>query len=293
MSIKQSKSRYLFILCNTMLLALAVILTLYPLLYVVFASLSEPNLLIAAKGILLKPQGFSLDSYVAVFKNDMVLRGYWNTAIIVVIGVCINMVLTIIAAYFYSRKNVMHQKFFTMMMIITMFFSGGLIPLYLIVKGIGLEDNLLALMLPGAINATNVIIMRTAFYGIPQSLEESARIDGAGHLRILTSVIIPLSLPTIAVVALYYVVAHWNSWFNASIYIRDRKLFPLQLILREILISNDTSRMDMDSSIADKAMIGETIKYAVIIVATLPVLVVYPFLQKYFVKGVMIGAVKE
>lgn len=293
MSFKQNKSRCLFLICNSLLLAIVVALTLYPLLYVVFASLSEPNLLMAVRGLLLKPQGFSVDAYVAVFKNDMILTGYFNTIMIVISGVLLNMVLTIIAAYFYSRKNVMHQKFFTLMMIFTMFFSGGIIPLYLIVRGMGLEDTLLALILPGAINATNVIIMRTAFYSIPQNLEESAKIEGAGDIRILWSVIIPLALPTIAVVSLYYIVAHWNSWFNASIFIRDRKLFPLQLVLREILIENDTSRMDMDASIADKAMIGETIKYAVIMVATLPVLLVYPFLQKYFVKGVMIGAVKE
>lgn len=293
MTIKKSKSRYVFLLINSILLLAMVIFSVYPLLYVVFASFSEPNGLMAAKGLLLSPQGFSLDAYEAVFKNDMILKGYINTIVIVVSGVVLNMVLTIIAAYFFSRKNVMHQKFFTLMMIFTMFFSGGIIPLYLIVKGMGLEDNLLSLILPGAINATNVIIMRTSFFSIPQNLEESARIDGAGHWKVLWSVIVPLTLPTIAVVALYYTVAHWNSWFNASIYIRDRKLFPLQLVLREILIANDTSRMDMDASIGDKAMIGETIKYAVIIVATLPVLVVYPFLQKYFVKGVMIGAVKE
>ena len=293
MSIKQSKSRTLFLICNSLILTVIVVATLYPLLYVMFASLSNPNQLMAAKGAIWRPQGFSIDAYTAVFKNDMILQGYKNTAIIVFFGVCLNMVLTIIAAFFYSRKNVMHQKFFTMMMVFTMFFSGGLIPIYLIVKGIGLEDTLFALILPGAINATNVIILRTAFYGIPQSLEESAKIDGAGNFRILRSVIVPLALPSIAVVSLYYIVAHWNSWFNASIYIRNRKLFPLQLVLREILIANDTSRMDMDASLADKAMIGETIKYSVIIVATLPVLVVYPFLQKYFVKGVMIGAVKE
>lgn len=293
MAIKQSKSRYLFVVCNSILLVLTVIIMLYPLLYVVFASLSEPAKLLAVKGPLLRPQGFNLDAYMTVFKNNMIWRGYFNTIIIVFFGVCVNMILTIIAAYFYSRKNVMHKKFFTMMMVFTMFFSGGIIPSYLIITGMGLDDTLLALILPGAINATNVIIMRTAFYGIPPSLEESAKIDGAGHMRILSSVIVPLALPTIAVVSLYYIVGHWNSWFNASIYIRDKRLYPLQLVLREILISNDTSRMDMDASIADKAMIGETIKYAVIMVATVPVLMVYPFLQKYFVKGVMVGAVKE
>lgn len=293
MAIKQSKSRYLFVVCNSILLVLTVIIMLYPLLYVVFASLSEPAKLLAVKGPLLRPQGFNLDAYMTVFKNNMIWRGYFNTIIIVFFGVCVNMILTIIAAYFYSRKNVMHKKFFTMMMVFTMFFSGGIIPSYLIITGMGLDDTLLALILPGAINATNVIIMRTAFYGIPPSLEESAKIDGAGHMRILFSVIVPLALPTIAVVSLYYIVGHWNSWFNASIYIRDKRLYPLQLVLREILISNDTSRMDMDASIADKAMIGETIKYAVIMVATVPVLMVYPFLQKYFVKGVMVGAVKE
>lgn len=293
MSIKESKSRYLFLWINSALLAIAVICTLYPVLYVVFASFSEPTKLMAAQGLLLKSQGFSFEAYKSVFSNDMILNGYINTIIIVVCGVSLNMLFTIIAAYFYSRKNVMHKKFFTMIMVITMYFSGGLIPIYLLVKSLGLMDNLLALILPGAVSTYNVIIMRTAFYAIPQSLEESAKIDGAGHFRILRSVVVPLALPTIAVITLYYTVAHWNSWFNASIYIRSRELFPLQLVLREVLISGDTTRMDTNASMGDQAMIDETIQYAVMVVATVPILMVYPFLQKYFVKGVMIGAVKE
>ena len=175
----------------------------------------------------------------------------------------------------------------------TMYFSGGLIPTYLWIKKLGLIDNLLVLIIPGAITTTNMIILRTAFYNVPESLEESARIDGAGHFTLLTKIIVPLIMPTLAVIALYYSVGHWNSWFNASIYIKKKTLYPLQLVLREILISNDTSAMMDDVALSEQAYISETIKYAVIVVSTVPILCLYPFLQRYFVQGIMVGAVKE
>ncbi|MEG2584536.1 MAG: carbohydrate ABC transporter permease, partial [Oscillospiraceae bacterium] len=203
------------------------------------------------------------------------------------------LVTTTIAAYFFSRRGVMHQKLLMKIVMFTMFFSGGLVPTYLWLKQIGLFDNLLVLILPGAISTTNMIIMRTAFYNVPASLEESARLDGAGHLTILIRVIVPLVMPTIAVIALYYSVGHWNSWFNASIYITKRSLYPLQLVLREILITNETASMLTDATVAEQASISETIKYAVIMVSTIPILCLYPFLQRFFVNGVMIGAVKE
>ena len=208
-------------------------------------------------------------------------------------GVALNLVMTTLAAFFFSRKGVMHGKALMLIIMFTMFFSGGIIPTYLMLKNMGFIDNLLVLVIPGAINTTNMIIMRTAFYSVPDSLEESARMDGAGHLTVLVKIMIPLILPTFAVVGLYYAVGHWNSWFNASLYIKDRNLYPLQLVLREILILGETSTMDIDSTMADKAMLSETLKYAVIVVSTVPILCVYPFIQKYFVKGVMVGAVKE
>ncbi|MCI8520759.1 MAG: carbohydrate ABC transporter permease [Clostridia bacterium] len=290
---KISTGRKVFIGINGIILFLTVLVTIYPLIYVIFASLSDPARLMAFQGALIKPEGFSLAAYTSVLDNPMIWKGYLNTIIVVILGVSLNMALTIIAAYFFSRRNVYFSKFFMLIVMITMFFSGGMVPTYLLMKDLHLLDTLLALIIPGAINTTNMIIMRTAFYNVPQSLEEAAMIDGAGHFITLTRVILPVILPTVMVITLYYTVGHWNSWFNAAIYIREKGLYPLQLVLREILILSDTSSMQQDSSVTDQVMIGETIKYAVIVVSTLPILCLYPFLQKYFVKGVMVGAVKE
>ncbi|WP_042203694.1 carbohydrate ABC transporter permease [Paenibacillus camerounensis] len=276
---------------NTALILL-VIVTLYPLLYVTFASFSESSQLVANKGFLFKPLGFSLDAYKSVFSNPGIIKGYGNTLFILVVGVTLNLFLTAVAAYVLSRRNVMWNNLFTFLIIFTMFFHGGLIPLYLIVKNVGLIDSLWATIVPFAVSTFNLIIMRTSFSAIPESLEESAKIDGANHLTILFRIILPLSKPVVAVMILYYAVEKWNAWFYASIFLKDRNLFPLQLVLREILIANSTDNMSTGASSADQFMIGETIKYATIIVATVPILVVYPFVQKYFEKGVMIGAVK-
>ncbi|MNB93305.1 L-arabinose transport system permease protein AraQ [compost metagenome] len=276
---------------NTALILL-VIVTLYPLLYVTFASFSESSQLVANKGFLFKPLGFSLEAYKSVFSNPGIIKGYGNTLFILVVGVTLNLFLTAVAAYVLSRRNVMWNNLLTFLIIFTMFFHGGLIPLYLIVKNVGLIDSLWSTIVPFAVSTFNLIIMRTSFSAIPESLEESAKIDGANHLTILFRIILPLSKPVIAVMILYYAVEKWNAWFYASIFLKDRNLFPLQLVLREILIANSTDNMSTGASSADQFMIGETIKYATIIVATVPILVVYPFVQKYFEKGVMIGAVK-
>jgi putative aldouronate transport system permease protein len=185
----------------------------------------------------------------------------------------------------------MWKKPVTVLIIITMFFSGGLIPFYLTVKDLKMLDSLLAVIIPGAISTYNMIILRTAFQAIPESLEESARLDGANHITVLFRIVIPLSMSTIAVLLLYYGVGHWNAWFNAMLFLqKKRDLFPLQLILREMLIQNTNA--DSYNKSIDAAVVTETFKYAVIVVSTVPVLCIYPFLQKYFVKGVMIGAVK-
>jgi putative aldouronate transport system permease protein len=273
------------------LLLLLVVVTLYPLLYVLFASVSDPGEIIAHKGMLWKPLGFTLDSYRLVFDNPIILSGYGNTLFIVFFGTIVNVLVTALGAYVLSRKNVLWNKAFIIMIVFTMFFNGGLIPLYLVVKGVGLLDSLWSTIIPFAVNTFNLIIMRTAFMAVPDSLEESAKIDGANHFTILFRIVLPLSMPVIAVMTLYYAVEKWNGWFYASIFLKDRSLFPLQLILREILISNSTDAMSAGSS-GDRYQLGETIKYATIIVATVPILCVYPFLQKYFVKGVMVGALK-
>jgi putative aldouronate transport system permease protein len=281
-----------FTLTIHVLLMLLVVVTLYPLLYVTFASLSDAGQLVTHKGLLFKPLGFSLGAYQSVFDNPAILLGYQNTLFILVFGVCTNLIITALGAYVLSRKKVMWNNVFMFVVVFTMFFSGGLIPLYLVVKGVGLIDSLWATIIPFAVNTFNLIIMRTAFMAVPESLEESAKIDGANHFVILFRIIIPLSMPVIAVMILYYAVEKWNGWFYASIFIKDRELYPLQLILREILIANNTDMMSEGASAADRFQIGETIKYATIMVASVPILILYPFVQKYFVKGVMIGSVK-
>ncbi|WP_040948261.1 carbohydrate ABC transporter permease [Gorillibacterium massiliense] len=274
------------------LLIFLVIVTLYPLLYVLFASFSDASQLISYKGILWKPLGLSFEAYKSVLANKGIGIGYRNTLFIVVFGVAVNLFMTALAAYVLSRKNVMWNSVFMFLIVFTMFFSGGLIPLYLVVKGVGLLDSLWATIIPFSVSTFNLIIMRTSFMGIPDALEESAKIDGANHFTILFRIIIPLSMPVIAVMILYYAVDKWNGWFYASIFIKSREKFPLQLVLREILISNSTDNMSAGASAGDRFQIGETIKYATIMVATVPILCVYPFVQRFFVKGVMVGSLK-
>jgi putative aldouronate transport system permease protein len=290
--IKESFGRKAFLCTNNIILFLLAVCTLYPLLYVLFASLSNPYEYMRHTGLLLRPLKTTLSSYKLVFNNDQILTGYINTLVVVGVGTAINMFFTVLGAYFFSRRRVALQKPLFLVVLFTMYFSGGMIPTYFVVRNLGLLDTLWALMLPGAISTYNMIILRSGFSTVPVSLEESAMLDGAGHIRILINVVLPLSMHIIAVIILYYAVAHWNAWFQASIYIKSRARFPLQLVLREILIENDTSTMESSISIGDKETIGETIKYAVIVISTVPILCVYPFLQKYFVKGVIAGAVK-
>ncbi|CAH1057389.1 carbohydrate ABC transporter permease [Paenibacillus pseudetheri] len=287
-----SLGEHIFRVCNTLFLSALMIVTMYPILYVAFASFSEPALMIAHKGILWKPLGFSLETYEAVFSNPMILLGYRNTLFIVIVGVALNLLLTSFAAYALSRKTLQYRKQFTLFIVFTMFFSGGLIPFYLLVRGLGITDTLWALILPTAISAFNLIIMRTSFEAVPDALEESAKIDGANDFGILFRIFLPLCKPVLAVVGLYYGVSHWNSWFNAMIFLQDRSLYPLQLILREILIIGEATSMAEGASQDEIIILGETLKYATIMVATLPIFLVYPLLQKYFVKGALIGAIK-
>ena len=268
------------------------VITLYPMIHVVMASFSNGEQLLAHTGLLLWPKGFNLSAYERALANPSILNGYKVTLFILVVGCTINILLTTLGAYFLSRKDVMWKKPVSMLVVFTMFFSGGLIPLYLTVNNLGLMNSLWAVILTGAISTYNMIIMRTGFDAIPDSLHESAVIDGAGHLTILFKIMIPLAKPTIAVILLYYGVGHWNGWFNAAIFLNDSDKYPLQLVLRGILLINDTASMTQGLVDTETWAAGEAIKYAVIVIATLPILCIYPFLQKYFVKGVMIGAVK-
>lgn len=294
MRIRQSKGELLFTIVNIGLMIGLIVVTLYPLLYVAFASFSDPATLMTTRGLLLRPLGFTLEAYIRVFDNPMILTGYRNTLFYVVGGTALNLLMTMLAAYALSRRNVMFRRPLMLLIVFTMFFSGGLIPTFLLVgRTLNLMDTPWALILPGAIHTVNLIIMRTAFEGIPYELEEAARIDGANDFTILFRVALPLSMPVVAVMILFYAVGHWNAFFSAMVYLRTRDLYPLQLILREILISNSTEMMTAGVASGDVMPIGETIKYATIVVATVPILFVYPFLQRYFVKGVMIGAIKE
>lgn len=291
--IKKSAGEKAFTVFNYIFMSALIFITVYPIWYVFVASFSDSNALTGNMNLLFVPIDFTLDAYKMMLKNPMILIGYKNTIIILVIAVTLNMFLTALGAYFMSRKNVLFKGPITLLIIFTMYFSGGLIPIYLNVRSLGLLDTYAALILPVAINTFNLIIMRTAFTSIPYSLEESAILDGAGHLTLLFRIILPLSKATVAVILLYYAVEHWNSWFNAMIFLNDRDKFPLQLVLQEILIQNDTSSMTQMVSIGDSSSVGETVKYAVIIVSSVPIFCVYPFIQRYFEKGVMIGAVKE
>ncbi|GIP46238.1 ABC transporter permease [Paenibacillus sp. J45TS6] len=293
MTYKRSLGETVFSWFNTCFMLLLCFVTLYPFIYILFASLSNPTEMAQFRGMLFSPLGFSLDAYKAVLENPMVTTGYRNTLFYVIVGTAINLIMTTLGAYALSRRNVYFKNHIMFYIVITMVFSGGLIPSFLLVNNLGMLNTPWALLLPGAINSFNLIIMRTAFQGIPPSLEESARIDGANDWVIMVRIIIPLSMPVIAVMILWYAVGHWNSYFSALIYLRDRELFPLQLVLREILISNSTDSMMTGAATGDRTDIGITIKYATIIVSTLPILILYPFLQKYFVHGVMIGALKE
>lgn len=290
---KRSLGESIFSVVNTCFMLLLCFVTLYPFLYVLFASLSDPAEIARFRGMLFFPTGFNLDAYKAVVDNPMILTGYRNTLFYVAGGTIINLFMTTLGAYALSRRNVYFNNSIMLIIVITMVFNGGLIPTFLLVNSLGMLDTPWALLLPGAISSFNLIIMRTAFQAVPVSLEESARIDGANDWIIMSRIIVPLSMPVIAVMVLWYAVGHWNSYFSALIYLRDRELFPLQLVLREILISNSTDSMTTGAAATDRLDIGITIKYATIIISTLPILCLYPFLQKYFVHGVLIGALKE
>lgn len=289
---KTSLSRKIFLAVNAAILSLLAIICLYPMLYVLFASLSDSNLLMAHKGLLWHPLKANAAAFKAVLSNPMIASGYINTAFVLIVGTTISLILTSLGAYFLSRRDVMLKGVIMALITFTMFFSGGLIPFYLTVKMLGFYNSLWALVIPTAISTYNMIIMRTSFMAIPRSLEEAATIDGAGQLTIFVHVVLPLSKAIIAVMILYYGVGAWNGWFYAMVFLADRGKFPLQLVLREILIQNDTDSMTMGVNVNDGFNVAESVKYAVIVVATAPILCIYPFLQKYFVKGVMIGALK-
>lgn len=277
---------------NIIFMVLIIFVMAYPLYYVLMASFSDPQELSRHVGILLAPlRPFTLDAYRKVFADPQIVTGFMNTAFVLVVGVSVNMVLTVLGAYFLSVKGPMLSTPITFMIVFTMYFSGGLVPAYLNLRDLGMLNSLWSLILPVGINTSNLIIMRSGFTSIPDSLVESARLDGASYVQILIRVMIPLAKATLAVIVLYYAVAHWNSWFSASIYLRSESKYPLQLVMQQIL--KDSEGTIADGVGADEAaQVAQLIKYALIVVTTAPILILYPFLQKYFVKGVMVGAIK-
>ncbi len=292
MKIKQSKGDTVLDVVITIVMVALCFVTLYPMYYVICASFSNNRALLATPGVLWYPQGFNFGAYIMAFKHPLLLSGYKNIMIVLIVSLPLNILLTWFAGYFMASKNVMFKKPIVSIIMFTMFFGGGMIPSYLNVRSLGLYDSLWALILPGALSVYNSVICKTAIEAVPDSLSESAYIDGANDLIILFRIIVPLIVPTTMVLLLYYGIGHWNGWFNASIYIQDNYKLPIQNVLRAVLIAN-SNILNAAAAENDKMdQFAETIKYAVIVISTVPVLCIYPFVQKYFVKGVMIGAVK-
>jgi putative aldouronate transport system permease protein len=291
---KKTLSSKIFDIFNVLLMIIIAFACLAPILHVLFASVSDPIRLAAHEGIIIKPLGFTWKGYQIVFSNSSILRGYLNTIFYVVVGVSLSTFLTVLGGYALSRKNLYWGNAIMFFITFTMFFNGGLIPFYMVVRALGMTNTRWAIIIPTAISVFNLIIMRTSLREIPDSLEESAKIDGAGHWTIMLRIVLPLAKATIAVIVLFYAVGQWNSWFNATIFLSNRKLYPLQVILKEILVQNDTSTVMTTSSEASSNtdIFKPLVKYCTIVAATLPVLCFYPFAQKHFVTGVMIGSIK-
>ena len=288
--IKESFNERLFTFVVYSLLTGFGLLILIPLMHIISGSFSDPMALLKGDVGLL-PEGFNLSMYKLVFRDDEIWQSYRNTIVYTVVGTSISVALTACGAYPLSRKDFYGKNFFMGLFAFTMYFTGGMIPTYLLVKKLGMLDTMWALVLPSAVSTYNMIIMRTFFQtSIPDELVESAAIDGCNDLGVFFRIVIPLAAPIFAVMVLFYGVSQWNSWFPALLYIGDRDLYPLQMILREVLIQGEMS--EMTGAIGDAEVIGDGLKYATMVVATLPIMCLYPFLQKYFVKGVMVGAVK-
>lgn len=286
----------LFHLINITVMLFLMAITLYPMLYVLFASLSEPLALSRVRGPLLAPQGFSLRGYEAVFSLRQFWTTYRNTLFYVALGTVINMTLTILGAYVLSFRGFLLRAPFLFMVLFTMYFSGGMIPTYLVVKQLGLTDTVWAILIPGCISVYNLIVLRTSFQAIPTSLYESANIDGANHIVLLTHIVLPLSKAALATITLFYAVGRWGDWYNAMVYLGNSpNLYPLQMYLRQILVEEtniDTITGGFSTESAEYYLLRRVIKYAAVVASTVPILLVYPFLQKHFTKGVMLGSIK-
>jgi len=292
--IRESQGDRLFIFGIYALLTAVLLVILLPLLYIVSSSFSSPQAVVSGR-VWLFPVEFTLDGYTAVFRNPQIGTGYMNSLIYAVAGTTINVVMTVMLAYPLARKTFYGRNVIMVLLIITMIFEGGLIPYYLLVKNLQLLDTRWAMILPGALAVFQVIVARTFFQTtIPDELAEAAELDGCNDIRFILRIVLPLSKPILAVMSLMYAVGHWNAYFDALIFLRSADLFPLQIVLRNILILNTidpTMMSNVDIFLAQQGL-KDLLKYSLIVVASLPVLIIYPFVQKYFVKGVMIGSLK-
>ena len=292
----RTKGELIFAVFNYFIMLTLCVATLYPLWHIAMASISDPVMVISQRGFFLLPIGdINLKGYQLVLENPNISTGFLNSIFYVAVGTVLSMVVTIPSAYVLSRKGLFWNRPIMLMIVFTMYFQGGLIPFYIMVRNMGLLESRWAIVLPLLVNTWNLIILRTSFAGVPESLIESAHIDGASILRVIWQIVIPVSRATVAVIVLFYAVRFWNEWFFPSIFLTNRRLWPIQLVLRDILIRNDTSSMTQVSVVGQMGQEAYRmlVKYCTIIVATVPILVIYPFVQKYFVSGIMIGSLKE
>ena len=292
MVIKETFSDKIFNFFNVLLTILITLIVLYPLIYILSASFSDPMAVMNGE-VVLTPVDFTFAGYQKVFQNEDIVTGYLNSIQYTIVGTAVNLVMTVLGAYPLSRKDFYCLNVLTAFFAFTMFFGGGMIPTYLVIQDLGLLNNFWVMILPGAVSVWSMVIVRTFFQSsIPDELREAAVIDGCSNTRLLMTIILPLSIPVLAVITMQYAVGHWNAYFNALIYITDRDKYPLQMVLRELLMQSKMDEMVDTEGAVTQQMLAESLKYAVMVVASVPVLFLYPFLQRYFVKGVMVGAIK-
>lgn len=291
--LRDSRGDKIFRFFSGLFLLLLAAIVLYPVYFIIIASVSDPDAVLAGK-VVLWPVGINLEGYAKIMERTDVWRGYYNTIVYTLLTVVLSLLVTIPAGWALSRKNMPGKKFLMMYFTIPMFFGGGLIPFYNVMSNLGLINTIWAIVLPSILSVWNLFMTKTFFESsIPNGLIEAAKIDGAGHFRTFTAVVLPLAKAIMAVMALYYAVGQWNSYFNAMIFLQDETLYPLQLVLKEILIASESTVGGSGETILQQYRLANQLKYVSVIVSSLPVLMLYPFVQKYFAQGVMIGSLKE
>ena len=289
----KSLSAKTFNVINGILMAIVIIITLYPLVYVLALSLSSSEY-VQAGMVSLVPRGFNIEAYKQVFADNHFWKSYGNTIVYTVLGTALNLAFTSTMAFALYRRDLIGRKPLNMLVVFTMFFSGGLIPNFLLVKNLHIYNTIWAVLLPGAINTYNMIIVRTFMQQLPEEILESGRIDGANDLQLFGKIVLPLSKPSLATIGLYYAVDHWNAYFYPMLYLKDKSKYPLQVLLKEMIVDEDLSSLSQGAAeiVGNMQPTSDMLMGASIIIALIPILCVYPFVQKYFVQGVMIGSVK-